>query len=367
MSLSNPKVLGVIGSFDGCAMWRIIQPILALNKRGYPCAWRDRYASDIDRQTLAADMIVLERVYWMPGHTKDMDEWFWKIHNIKKRRIVIYETDDDVITPDSANHIRLFHPEWSDDDVLQHRNMTLEVMKRCDAITTTNHTLAGLLSLETGRPAFVLPNAIPWAEWRKAYFSKPRSITGKIVIGWIGGSRVPDDCAPMIEAWSFLAKKYDNIHFVTVNTMQPEYIQMLPPDRITVRDWVRVQEYPHQYVDLDIACCPLADLPFNYKKSPCKAFEAGAAECAVVASPVIYEDVITNGKNGLIAENVDQWIGNLTMLIENEKYRKTLARRWSHQVNQRHNLENTCWQWPTVWRKVYEAATRDKASTLVAV
>lgn len=363
----KPKVLVVIGSYDGCAMWRAIQPVEALASHDYPCAWRDRFAQDIDKQTHFADVVILERIYWQPGHGQEMEGWFGRVRTTHHQRAIIYECDDDTITEESKKHTRLFHNDWTDQDAEDHRVMNLEAMKRCDAITTTNELLANLMREQTERPVYVLPNAIRWNSWRRSWVSKQRTITDKLVIGWAGGWRIKEDLAPMMEAWQYIAEHYPQVHFILAGSIHPDYKEILPPDRMTVRDWVPVSQYPHQYADFDIACCPLTDLPFNRMKSPCKAFEAGAAQCAVVASPVVYGHVIDDKKNGLIAYTTDEWIAALELLINNQKLRVRLARRWMERVEQRHNLDRNCWQWSAVWQDVYKNTTCNTESNLVAV
>jgi glycosyltransferase involved in cell wall biosynthesis len=368
--MNRPKTLLFIGAYDGCAMWRGIQPIQTLNAKGYPCAWRQRDSEDSNRQTNAADIVILERIYWLPNDTArgDRERYLRALRTVNnKRRIVVFETDDDLITDESVKHTRLFHTEWSDADAEAHRNETIATIKMCDAITTTNDVLANLMREQLEMPVWVLPNAIPWESWRNTWRTRKRSID-KLTIGWAGGWRVKDDLRTMVEAWKIIAEQYPQVHFVIAGTVHPDYKQFLPEDRITYRDWVSVHNYPMQYADFDITCCSLADLPFNYKKSPCKAFEAAAAESVVVASPVVYDDYMRHGKDGLIAETVDEWVLALSALIENEKYRKTLARRWSERVYQRHNLDRNCWQWARAWSEIMEMySKRDTPRMLAAV
>jgi glycosyltransferase involved in cell wall biosynthesis len=178
------------------------------------------------------------------------------------------------------------------------------------------------------------------------------------VIGWAGGWRVKEDLDMMMQAWSVIAQLHD-VHFVLAGPVREEHKAMIPAKRLTYREWVPVSQYPHQYADMDIACCPLADMPFNHKKTPCKAFEAGAAECAVVASPTVYGDVIEHGKNGYIARDLDDWVFYLSTLIQNEKKRKEMARRWSYRVEQRYNIDNNCWLWADAWQKIFLAGPKD--------
>lgn len=357
---NDPKILSVIGNYDGCAMWRVVYPLEELMDKGYPCAFRMRDMADIDKQTTHADIVVINRIYWMPGHQHEMREWFNVIRHMQKTRLVIMDIDDDVITEDSKQHTSLFHHDWTMADAEEHRQANIEALKMCEAITTTTERLAELYRANLDVPVYVLPNSIRWTQWRKTHRAyKPKDIPpGKLVIGWAGGWRVKDDLAPMMEAWKIIAEKYDNVHFMLAGAVHQDYRDMLPPDRVSNRPWVHVNVYPVQYVGMDIACCPIADMPFNYMKSPCKALEAGAAECAVIASPLVYSSVLEHGNTGLLATTVDEWVDGLSRYIEDEKFRKNITRRWSKRVQQRHNAETNCWQWANVYREVYANGLR---------
>jgi glycosyltransferase involved in cell wall biosynthesis len=52
--------------------------------------------------------------------------------------------------------------------------------------------------------------------------------------------------------------------------------------------------------EADIAFMPLADTVFNRSKSDLKFIEAGAARVAALASNVVYENSIVDGKTGLL-------------------------------------------------------------------
>lgn len=363
MKMYDPKVLHVIGAYDGCAMWRVVKPVDILSgDHGYLCAWRTRESEDVDKQTTIADIVVVGRVYWMPGHDDDMNNWFRTIHTIKKRRLVVAEIDDDVVSEDSVHHTAIFHQnDWEPGDAEKHRQQNIELFKRCDGVIVTNQRLADLVTHYAGVPTYIIPNSIPWKSWRKCFNTrKAKDIpTDKIIIGWAGGWRVKDDLEVMIEAWKIIAERYPQAHFVLAGTIHDEYKNALPEDRRTYRQWVHPNIYPTQYRGIDIACCPLADLPFNHNKTPCKAFESGAAECAVVASPTVYGEVVTHNKNGMISRTVDEWVNALSLYVEDAKIRKQHQQRWSKTVETKHNMDRNCWQWVHVWRQIYNAGPRD--------
>jgi glycosyltransferase involved in cell wall biosynthesis len=361
--MNDPKVLHVFGAYDGCAVWRVVQPADVLIGHNFPCAWRFRESEDIDKQTAVADIVAIGRIYWLPGHEDDRERWFRTIHTGNgKRRLVVMEMDDDTVTEDSKRHVTLYHNEWDKEGVEaeRHRIATIEAMQLCDAVITTTPRLAKLIQDTTGVPTYAIPNYIRWGYWRKCWQSRKSTDIpkDKIIIGWAGGWRVEEDLAPMIEAWIEIARLHQNVHFVLAGTMHDKYREALPQDRVTYRPWVHANAYPHQYAGFDIACCPLADMPFNHMKTPCKALEAAAAECAVVASKTVYSELITHDKNGMIANTVEEWISFLSDYIQDAHLRKTHARRLGKLVEQRHNLERNCWQWINTWRKIYADGPR---------
>lgn len=75
---------------------------------------------------------------------------------------------------------------------------------------------------------------------------------------------------------------------------------------------VRFEDYQQVLLRLasqsGVGICPLANHKFNHSKSPLKFLEFAACGLPVVASPVVYGNVIADGVNGLVASTEDEWV-----------------------------------------------------------
>jgi glycosyltransferase involved in cell wall biosynthesis len=103
----------------------------------------------------------------------------------------------------------------------------------------------------------------------------------------------------------------------------------------------------------EISFMPLADNEFNRSKSDLKFIEAGAARVAALASPVVYGNVIQDGKTGLIFRDAAELRSALLRLLaypEASKRMATAARGYvaskrmlAYQVDERINWYRSLW------------------------
>lgn len=350
---AEPKVLLTVGQVDGCALWRVIQPATLLQARGYPVAWRLSTAPDYAQQAEAADVIVLARSYWNPQDPA-RERFVAAARTWQKRRALVFELDDDSVRPEALPHHQVYHPTWTAADWAEQVVALLATIATCDALTVSTEALAAVMREHVAVPVYVVPNLLWWEPWRAVWRQVPRTLPAP-VIGWVGGLRVVADLEPMLEAWRRIARRHPTVRFVVAGTWPAAAWEACVDfaDRIVARPWISPLQYPRQYADIDIACCPLADTPFNWCKSPCKALEAAAAGAAVVASPVVYRTVLRPGITGELATTAAEWEAALERLLTQPAYRRRLARRWAREVEQRHNLARAWPRWTMTWRQIW--------------
>jgi len=89
------------------------------------------------------------------------------------------------------------------------------------------------------------------------------------------------------------------------------------------------------YLDLMSACeislSPLADGPVEACKSDAKFLDAARGGVLTIASPTVYADTISDGVNGLIARQLDDWANLLALALADHDRRRAMARRaWEY-------------------------------------
>jgi glycosyltransferase involved in cell wall biosynthesis len=221
-----------------------------------------------------------------------------------------------------------------------------------DALTTTTPTLATRLRDQLGRPVYLAPNRIDLAWWRRQQLGA-RQAGQPLTIGWCGSVRPYREFAVLAEAWRRIAARYPDVHFAaSVWDDNALLAHAVPPARFRALRHATPAEHARRLASFDIGCCPLLDVGFNQAKSPIKPMEYAVAGAAVVASPLLYGEVIRHGVNGCIADTATDWEAALARLIEDEARRRDMAAALLADVERDHSLERHTGAWADAWRAI---------------
>jgi glycosyltransferase involved in cell wall biosynthesis len=353
-------MLALIDEVNGPNLWRVLQPITALEKAGYACGWDFKSADLLGLVAPHVDGYLLPRISWPPSHRRTAEAWFQSIR--KQGKFAVYDMDDDVLTSQETH--RRVDLDWMEGKTLEQleaeRFERIWAMQQCDGVTVTTQRLATIARQFTQKPVIVVPNAIdvPW--FRGIVNATKREIPG-LTIGWAGGRRHDRDVEQMAEAWGRIARySGGGIQFVVQGWVPPIILERVPSDRLTVLPWMKAETYPSGIAQIDIGCCAVADTPFNRAKSNIKAMEFAVAGAAVVASPTLYSGIVEDGKSGYIAETADEWGAALGKLVRSNPERQMMARRLLRTVEKHHSLAGNLWRWPAAWATISASAQMDR-------
>ena len=352
--LSGPSILALCGrERTGPDFWRILQPVTALEKAGYPAGWDFKDAPLLGLATAMVDGYLLPRMSWPPEHRRTAQAWFDDIR--RKRKFVVYDADDDVFT--SAETHRRVELDWTEGKTFERleeeRRERIWAMQQCDGVTVSTQRLATIVRSYTSKPVIVVPNAIDLPWFRQIVSATKRNIPG-LTIGWAGGKRHDRDVDQMAEAWGRIARRYPDVRFVVQGHQPPVILDHVPFARISRLPWMSLERYPAGLAQIDIACAALVDTAFNRAKSQIKVYEAAVAGSAVVASS-FYAGTVDNGHSGFIAECAGEWEDSLAELIERPALRSMMARRLLRTVEKKHSLAGNLWRWPAAWSAIQES------------
>ena len=355
--LTGPTMLALIDEVNGPNLWRVLFPVTALEKAGYPAGWDFKSANMLGLVAPHADGYLLPRISWPATHRSTAEAWFET--NRRNGKFTVYDADDDIFTSQETH--RRVDLNWTEGKSFEQlegeRYQRIWAMQQCDGVTVTTQRLATIVRSYTSKPVIVVPNSIdiPW--FRGIVQATKRTIPG-LTIGWAGGRRHDRDVEDMAIAWGRIAKRYPEVRFV-VQGWQPAVIrEHVPADRLVQLPWMRAETYPSGIAQVDIGCCAVAPTPFNRAKSPIKAMEYAVAGAAVVASPTLYSGLVEDGVSGLICETVDDWTRALGRLINSPAERSMMHRRLLRTVEKRHALATNLWRWPAAWATIREASQR---------
>ena len=363
--LAGPSMLGMVGDLSGPSLWRCLQPFSALERRGYPAHWDFKDARGIGLLAPRYDAILLSRLAWPPERRRLAEAWFSMLRRAGK--LVVYDCDDDVFTSElSRRSLALGLADGKSYAELEAERLErVWAVKQCDGVTVSTRRLATVVRGITDRPVAVVPNAIDLHWFRRVLRGAPRRLPGP-TIGWSGGRRPDDDLEQVAVAWGRIASRFERVTFVVGGYLPPVVAAHVPAERLVAVPWLPLERYPAGIRDVDLACCSVADTPFNRSKSAIKAYEAAVAGAAVVATPTVYGGLIEDGVTGLLAETADDWEAALAGLLEHPAHRAILARRLLKVVEREHSLDGNLHKWPEAWQRIADDA-RVRRGRLVAV
>lgn len=357
--LTGPSMLALVGrEKTGPDLWRVLQPITALEKAGYHCGWDIKDNALIGAIATLFDGYLLPRISWPSTERRTAEAWFFSVRAAGK--LVVYDADDDVFT--AAETHRRVELGWTEgktyEQLEQERFQRIWAMQQCDGVTVSTQRLATIVRSFTTKPVIVVPNAIDLVWFRGVVRATTRQIPG-VTIGWAGGRRHDRDVEDMATAWGSIARRFPSTRFVVQGHQPPVILDHVPFERIARLPWMALETYPSGLAQIDIGCCAVADTPFNRPKSNIKAMEYSAAGAAVVASPTLYAGLVDDGYSGFIAGSAGEWEDALAQLVEQHATRKMMAKRLLKTVERKHSLDGNLWRWPSSWQAIADdAATR---------
>ena len=284
--------------------------------------WFDEATIDVE-EALGFDVIVLYRLPISPALERLIDQ----AHRLGKP--VIFDTDDLVFEPELTKWHRAVK-NLSPGDQAQHLEGVrryLMTLLACDTVTVATPLLAELAG-KRGKRSFVHRNALgrEMQELAGELYAErqTRAVGSNVVIGYGSGTATHEvDFLEAATALERVLKRFPQVELWIAGPLT------LPAS--LERFGERVRRYPltdwrgwfRLMARMDIALAPLEmDNVFCRAKSEIKFVEAGALGLPVIASKIDpFQDSMTEGKDGFLAENEGEWTQALTSLVQDPQFR----------------------------------------------
>ena len=226
---------------------------------------------------------------------------------------VVYDFDDAVHLPDRHTG-RAFERLWSR---LKWHSKIPWILRRCD------HVVAGNTYLRAyAEPLNPRVTVVPTAEEPSRFNGMPRpSGARRMTIGWIGTHSTVQYLLKLQDVFRTVARRHE-IELKVVGAGRP---LAMPGVRVVELPWSLEQEA--QIVQgFDIGVYPLSGSEFDLGKACYKAILYMAAGVPVVASNHgANREIIQHEINGLLAASGEEWVTQLTRLIEDAALRARLV------------------------------------------
>jgi glycosyltransferase involved in cell wall biosynthesis len=159
----------------------------------------------------------------------------------------------------------------------------------------------------------------------------------QLCIGWTGSSTTLKHFGLAIPFLKILKAKYnDKIYFRLISD-KSFYDSTL---QIKFTRWDKQTEIADLCM-IDIGIMPLPDDDWAKGKCGFKGLQYMALEIPAVMSPVgVNKDIISDGENGFLAKNQDEWIEKISLLIESRSLRKEIGKKGRETVMQSYSFES---------------------------
>ena len=320
----------------------MLRLVLPLTQTGFELI-RGREGEQIDPNRVDdADWVVIQRNF--PMYKEACTRIVELAH--QQNKPVIYETDDLLL------ELPQTHPMY--DALRDSLFATLRTAMEADLVTVSSAYLADYF--RPFNPAVViLPNVLDGSIWRiQPHEVKPSS--QPLVIGYMGSSSHASDLQMIVPVLNDVLDAYPDevcLHFW--GCPPPEALaghSRVAWTGLDLKDYKQFADYfSEQHADIWVA--PLEDNRFNRSKSDIKFLEYAASGGAGVFSRLEpYESTVTQGKNGFLASNLEEWRAFLTLLIEKADLRQQIASAARDTIKGK-TLSNHHADWQAAYQSAY--------------
>lgn len=300
------------------ARYRILQYIPFLEEKGYhssvyviPKNTMDRIG--VFRKLRDYDIVFLQK--------KLLNLYEWRCLRKISRRL-IYDFDDAVMFRDSSNRKQL---------ASRRLKRFVRTVRNSDMVIAGNEYLRNL-SVRENLDTFVVPTSLDIGRYRE----KPNNCPSEnIILGWIGSSSTLFYLEEKKDIWDSIHDRFPGTRLKIVADKFFDCRRM----PVIKKSWKYEEEIDDLYT-FDIGLMPLTDDPWSRGKCGFKLLQYMAVGIPAVCSPVgVNEKIVSDGLNGFLAHDDDEWMEKLGLLIEDVKLRYEFGREARKKIIGEYSLD----------------------------
>jgi len=252
-----------------------------------------------------SDVVFIYREAFMLGTT------FFEKRLSKRQVPVIFDFDDSIWLNDtSAGNQNL---SW-----LKKPQKTAKICRYADYVFVGNEYLAQYAK-QFNKNVHIFPTVID-TDYHKPSIEKPN--TSKLCIGWTGTEPTLKHFETIIPSLKKLNERYPNKLCFRVVVNFPYQTKEIP---LEVIQWDKSSEI-RTLQNFNIGIMPLPDNQWTKGKCGFKGLQYMALEIPTIMSPVgVNTDIISDGENGFLATNDEEWIEKISLLINSKSLRKQMG------------------------------------------
>jgi len=225
-----------------------------------------------------------------------------------KSRFLAFDFDDAIMFHDSSRKKNIHS--------LKGKIRFGRTISNSDVVFAGNTYLCDL-ARKYNQKVLILPTAID----TELYTPKTRQNLSLVTLGWIGSHPTLFHMERMIPVWNMVHKKYPQTQLKIVSDHFFD-CGIMP---VIKKPWT-FEEVVDCLQSFDIGIMPLPDDDWAKGKCGFKLLQYMAVSLPVVCSPVgVNRKIVIDGENGFWANNADEWIDRLGVLIESPALRTRMG------------------------------------------
>lgn len=292
--------------------YRVIFPMMALERRGHEVLWPRDLTEDLSLRQLASCDLV--HCFRRPGRAADLKM-------LSSRGVAIsFDNDDDLAATDaSSSGKRVSSGARGRLSNIKKFAEILKISRWADLTTTPSPVLADKYRNAGARHVAVIEN---YLDAGSHGFGKARKHPG-VTIGWMANKEHQADLPNLtvVDHLERLLDRHDDLRVISLGIHLP-----LNSTRYEHRARVPFHDLLDAIGDLDIGIAPLSDTAFNRARSNIKLKEYGAVGAMWAASPVGAYTAMDSTAGGVLVHEED-WFASLDAFLNKPFRRGRLARR----------------------------------------
>ncbi|HBO16983.1 MAG: Methyltransferase type 11 [Candidatus Moranbacteria bacterium GW2011_GWE2_35_2-] len=265
----------------------------------------------------------------------------------QQKKEIIFDTDDLVHDPQYLTHMDYFK-KMSKIEQDEYRNgIGAEIVNDpyVKVCTTTVSYLADKLK-EKGKRVIIVPNKFSEHELNLAnkIFKKKKNNDGFVKIIYSSGTLSHNkDFATIRNVIVDVLKKHRNVKLLLMGPLDVPDDISFPKEQVKIIPRVSRNELYAQLYRADINLVPLEiGNPFCESKSAIK-----FTESSIVGVPSVavrnrtFSEAISDGVDGFLADNPEEWMNKIERLIEDEKLRKEMGKNAREKIIRQYTNKNS--------------------------
>ncbi|MDO9231740.1 MAG: glycosyltransferase [bacterium] len=337
-------ILFIAGGAGGAsAIYRVHNQAEELSLHGFNCQIINQDNPWILSDVAKFKIFIFQRVLV----TERIAEFIEKIKEVGKE--IIFEADDLTFDPKYFRDIDFLRNMNKLEKELYKNGLSAEIVndsyvKNC--VTTTSY-LAQILK-EKNKQVFISKNKISNSELElceNIIKNKKKIKDSWIRLAYLSGTPSHDkDFATIIPELKKIMEKYSQVRLYLLGSLEIGKTLSEFQDRIDKFKHVdRKKYFENIYKFVDINLSPLEiNNPFCEAKSEIRFTGTGILEIPTVAvRNQTFSEAISDGVDGFLAGNANEWVEKISQLIENEKLRQAMGQKAREKVLRDYTNKNS--------------------------